>query len=145
MAKNELIPSEKFNIVTLEGDMSEIIAEEMDGLGTIPFDNVKIPSGGSRAFEIPTEDPENPATEKEIVGVILFHHPINGYWANKYDGQNNNPDCSSYDGKQGIEPATGCVNDCASCPRNQFGSGEGGTGKACAKALTLTHVGSALP
>lgn len=132
MAKNELtITSENFNLATLAGDMAAAIAEEMDGLGTIPFDMVKIPSGGGLAFEIPTDDPDNPDTEKEIVGVILFHHPINAYWEAKYDGQNNNPDCSSYDGKVGVNTKTGEICNCATCEYNEFGSGEGGNGKAC--------------
>ena len=45
--KNELaVKAADFNLVTLTGDMAEAVAEEMDGLGTIPFDRVKIPSGG---------------------------------------------------------------------------------------------------
>lgn len=43
--KNELaVTATNFNLVTLTGDMAEAVAEEMDGLGTIPFDRVKIPS-----------------------------------------------------------------------------------------------------
>ena len=132
MAKNELaITSENFNLTTLAGDMAAAIAEEMDGLGSLPLDMVKIPSGGGLAFEIPTDDPDNPDTEKEIVGVILFHHPLNAYWEAKYDGQNTNPDCASYDGKTGVNATTGEICNCANCPQNQFGSGEGGNGKAC--------------
>lgn len=137
MAKNEVavVTAEKFDLQTLAGDIGEAIAEEMDGLGSIPYDKVKIPSGGGLVFEIPTEDEDNPDTEKEIVGVLLFHHPINGYWENKYDGQNNNPDCSSYDGKTGVDK-DGCVHNCSTCLHNQFGSGidEKGNatgGKAC--------------
>ena len=53
-----------------ENFLSEI-AEEMDGLGDISFDSIKIPSGGGLAFEVPGDDPENPGIEKEICGVIL--------------------------------------------------------------------------
>ena len=37
-----------------------MIREELDGLGSIPFDVVKIPSGGGVAFEVPGDDPDNP-------------------------------------------------------------------------------------
>lgn len=132
MSKNELaVTSENFDLQILAGDMAEALAEEMDGLGTIPFDKVKIPSGGSVAFEVPTDDEDNPDTVKELVGVILYHHPVNGYWKNKYDGQNNQPDCTSYDGKVGILAETGECRNCATCVHNQFGSDENGRGKAC--------------
>lgn len=133
MSKNEVavVTGENFNLQVLDLNMSEAIAEEMDGLGTIPYDTVKIPSGGGLAFEVPTDDEDAPEMATELVGVILDHHPVNGYWANKYDGQNNQPNCASFDGKTGIDTATGECKDCATCPYNQFGSGEGGKGKAC--------------
>ena len=133
MSKNEVavVTGETFDLQVLAGDMTEAIAEEMDGLGTIPFDKVKIPSGGGVAFEVPTEDEDNPDMEKELVGVILYHHPINAYWQTKYDGQNNQPDCASYDGKTGVHMETGeCIN-CANCEFNKFGSDDNGRGKAC--------------
>lgn len=138
MSKNEVavVTGENFDLQVLAGDMAAAMAEEMDGLGSIPFEKVKIPSGGGLAFEVPTEDEDNPDTVKELVGVILYHHPINGYWANKYDGQNNQPDCTSYDGKVGIVADTGECVDCSNCQYNKFGSevkdnGTPGKGKAC--------------
>lgn len=129
MAKNEIALVENFDLVTLEGDMAEAIAEEMDGLGSIPYDRVKIPSGGGLAFELPGEDDEDAETATELVGVILFHHPVNAYWKEKFSGANEQPDCSSFDGKVGVVRETGECKDCASCPHNQFGSE--GAGKAC--------------
>ena len=132
MAKNEVaVSNENFNLVTLEGDLAEAIAEEMDGLGSVPFDRVKIPSGGGLAFEIPGEDGEDPQIATELVGVSLYHHPVNAYWKEKFAGGNEQPDCSSYDGKQGIDRETGECKDCSECPFNEFGSGENGSGKAC--------------
>lgn len=131
-AKNEVAKTEEkkeFNLQIFDGAMAEAIAEEMDGLGTIPFDKVRIPSGGGLAFEIPGEDEDNPETAQELVGVILDHHPINAYWREKYSGGNEQPDCSSYDGKTGVDAETGEMHDCSSCPHNQFGSD--GAGKAC--------------
>lgn len=130
MAKNEVaVTNENFNLVTLEGELAEAIAEEMDGLGTVPFDRVKIPSGGGLAFEVPGEDEDNPETATELVGVILYHHPVNAYWKEKFAGGNEKPDCSSYDGKTGTDRETGECKTCSTCPNNQFGSD--GAGKAC--------------
>ena len=98
MSKNEVAATEKFNLVTMaESGLSEAIAEEMDGLGTIPYDKVKIPSGGGLAFEIPGETEDDPQTATELVGVILFHHALNGYWKDEFNGSNDKPDCSSFD------------------------------------------------
>lgn len=130
MAKNEVaVVGSNFNLVTLSGALGEAIAEEMDGLGTIPFDRVKIPSGGGLAFDIPGEDEDNPESATELVGVILYHHPVNAYWREKFAGGNEQPDCSSYDGKHGVDRETGECKDCSKCPLNQFGSE--GAGKAC--------------
>ena len=42
MAKNEVATTEKnFNLVTLTGELKEAVAEEMDGLGNLPFDRAK--------------------------------------------------------------------------------------------------------
>lgn len=131
MANEVAVTNSNFNLVTIEGEIAEAIAEEMDGLGSIPFDRVKIPSGGGLAFELPGEDEDSPEIEKELIGVILYHHPVNAYWKEKFEGGNEQPDCSSYDGKVGIDKETGECKDCASCPFNQFGSGENGSGKAC--------------
>lgn len=129
-AKNEVATTQqKFELVTLSGELAEAIAEEMDGLGSIPFEKVKIPSGGGLAFELPGENEDDVITSQELVGVILDHHPVNAFWENKYSGGNEQPDCSSYDGKQGVERATGEIHNCATCPHNQFGSD--GAGKAC--------------
>lgn len=127
--KNELAVINNFDLQTISGEFAEALKEEMDGLGAIPFDRVKIPSGGGLAFELPGEDEENPESATEIVGVILDHHPLNAYWADKFTGGNEPPDCSSIDGKQGVDRETGVIKDCAGCPYNQFGSDD--KGKAC--------------
>ena len=120
---------ENFELPAVSGNMGAAMAEEMEGL-QLSFPRVKIPSGGGLAFEVPGDDPENPDTEKEIVGVIVDHHPVNAYWQNKYSGANNPPDCSSMDGKVGID-ADGNRKPCNSCPNNEWGSDDEGRGKAC--------------
>ena len=130
MGKTELAVVEKFDLQTLSGTFAEAVAEEMAGLGTIPFDRIKMPSGGGIAFELPGEDDETPESATEIVGIILAHHPVNTYWNGVYTGERNQPDCSSLDGKQGVIRETGEKRTCENCPYNQFGS-NGKTGKAC--------------
>lgn len=129
MNKTELAVIKDFNLQTLEGDIAQAISEEMDGLGTIPFDRVKIPSGGGLAFELPGPDEDHPISSTELKGVILYHHPVNAYWEGEYSGTNEKPNCSSLDGHQGVNRETGVICDCSSCPMNQFGSD--GQGKAC--------------
>lgn len=126
---NELVKIENFEISTISGGLADVVTEEMDGLGPMPFDRVKLPSGGGLAFEIPGDDPEQPESAMAITGVILDHHAANAYWREEFDGSNTPPDCSSTDGKTGIERATGEIRDCSRCPYNQFGSD--GDKKAC--------------
>lgn len=121
---------ENFGLPAVNEEMGAAFAEEMDGL-TMSFDRVKIPSGGGLAFEVPGDDPDNPAMVKELIGVIVDHHPVNAWWSDKYSGQNNPPDCSSLDGKFGIDVTTGEKKPCNSCPMNQWGSADEGNGKAC--------------
>jgi hypothetical protein len=120
---------ENFDLPVLSDDMAAAMAEEMDGL-QLSFPRIKIPSGGGLAFEVPGDDPENPDAEKEIVGVIVDHHPVNAYWQGKYSGANNPPDCASIDGKVGMDQ-DGNRKPCNSCPMNEWGTAEDGRGKAC--------------
>ena len=128
--KNEVaVTAKEFNLVTISGDLAAAVEEEMDGLGAIPFDRVKIPSGGGLAFELPGEEEDETESATELIGVILDHNPINAYWANKFAGGNEQPDCSSFDGKQGVDRLTGEIKSCETCPHNKFESD--GSGKAC--------------
>lgn len=134
-----------FALAPLTEDTMSVIREELDGLGQIPFDIIKIPSGGGIAFEVPGDDSENPDMAKEVVGVIVDHHPMNSWWADEYSGGNAPPDCASIDGKTGIFAGTGECLDCATCQRNQFGSD--GNGKACKNLhrLYVLREGEPLP
>lgn len=120
-------------------------AEELEGLGTISLDIIKIPAGGGVTFEIPTGDPENPDVAKEIEGIIVWHHAFNAFWSREFTGEDVNPDCVSLDGKQGKDMHTLQMQICANCPRNQFGSK--GAGKACRNShrLYILRQGDSLP
>ena len=122
------------------GFTAEELAEDMEGM-QMNFPRVKIPSGGSLQFEIPTGDPDNPDYAKTLTGIILFNHPNNAYWpeGSEYD-DNATPLCSSVDGKQGIGEPGG---SCAACALNQFGSAAEGNGKACKNMRVLYLLRSA--
>ena len=112
--------------------------EELDGLGSINFEKIKIPSGGGIAFEVPTDNPEEPESKTSIDGVIVLHQPCNVYFRNKFgETDEKMPDCSSPDGKTGYMRDSGTEKTCATCKFNQFGSGDGGTGKACQNRIDL--------
>ena len=94
------------------------------------FQRVKIPAGGTLQFEMPSDDPDNPDYEKNLVGVILHNHATCAYWpaGSEYD-DDTTPLCSSVDGKVGIGTPGGA---CAACVMNRFGSApDGSKGKAC--------------
>lgn len=142
MAKAELATVENFKIVTgmeaMDEELRAELEDELDDLdddGGIDAKHIKIPSGGGKAFEVETDDPDDPEVMKEVTGVIIFTHRMNAYWAQKFgeageDGNiNKSPDCSSMDGKQGVNRETGEIRTCDTCPYNQFGSD--GKGKAC--------------
>ena len=140
--KNEVATVDNFQIVNgyeeMDEDLKAELEDEMDDRdddGSIEPKHIKIPSGGGKAFEVETDDPDDPEVLKEVDGVIIFTHRMNAYWAHKFgeadeDGNTNKvPDCSSMDGKTGMVRETGEIRDCATCPFNQFGSD--GAGKAC--------------
>lgn len=145
MAKNELVKAENFKLLALDGNAAEAVAEEMEGLGPITFDRVKIPAGGGIAFELPGEDEDSPESSPSIVGVILDHHAVNVYWRDSFSGSTEPPDCSSLDGKKGTDRDTGEIKDCTSCAYNQFGSD--GRGKACKNThwLYIAREGNPIP
>ena len=143
-AKNELATMESFKIVTgmeaMDEELRAELEDELDDLdddGGIDAKHIKIPSGGGKAFEVETDDPDDPEVMKEVTGVIIFTHRMNAYWAQKFgeageDGNiNKSPDCSSMDGKQGVNRDTGVITTCDNCPYNQFGTDSNGKGKAC--------------
>lgn len=123
-------------------DFAEFMADELAGLD-LSFERIKIPSGGGTMYEVPGEDSDESDSVKEFSAVILYHHPVYAYYKEKYTGGNNPPDCGSYDGILGEGSPGG---KCASCPLNQFGSGENGS-KACKnrRRVYLIREGEVFP
>ncbi len=137
-----------FNLATMDTDMSGCIAEEMDGLGAIPFEIIKVPGGGHIAFEVIGDDENNPDVVKELTGIIVHQHAVNAYWEDdggRGDGKGNAPACSSLDGHTGYMVREGVYRQCDTCPYNKFGSA--GRGKACKNMRRLYFLmeGRAMP
>lgn len=123
-------------------DFASTISKEMDGLNAF-FERIKMPSGDTTLFQIPSEDPENPEFEKEFSAVILHHHPIRAYFKEKFTGASIPPDCGSLDGVIGNGNPSG---ECKNCVYNEFGTGENGS-KACKERqrLYLLREGELFP
>lgn len=147
---NEIIRKENNEVANVGGfatqeDMqwlSEAMNEDCAGI-ELQLDRIKIPAGGSTAFEVPSGDSDEPEMVKEITGVILFNHPANAYYKEKYTGGSNPPDCSSFDGLCGTGNPGG---SCMACPYNKFGSGDGKS-KACKnrRMLYILREGQLFP
>ena len=125
MGNNEIMNTNNYTALK-DFNLAEAFASELGGMD-ISFDRVSIPAAGGQAFEVPGELPGETDMVKDFSGVILFHHPMFTYYRERFSGGNNAPDCGSYDGNVGVGNPGGV---CATCPLNQFGSGENG-GKAC--------------
>lgn len=141
----EIAVVENSGYLTETVNLAELFSEELDGLRP-SFEKIKIPAGGGLAYEVPGDDPNSPDSAKEFSAVILYHHPINSYYRDKFTGSNNPPDCSSLDGKLGVVAETGECRDCKSCPYAKFGSGENG-GMACKqkRRMYILREGEMLP
>lgn len=123
-------------------DFASTISKELEGLNAF-FERIKMPSGDTTLFQIPSEDPEEPEFEKEFSAVILYHHPIRAYFKEKFTGASNPPDCNSLDGVTGSGNPSG---DCKNCVFNEFGTGENDS-KACKERqrLYLLREGELFP
>lgn len=139
----ELAPVENFALTTaydgLDPELAAELKDQMDDLDDesgINCRTIKIPSGGNLAFTVQGDEDGDEDYLKDIEGVIVFTHRMNGYWPNAF-GSSTNPEdkipvCSSMDGKSGLNIRTGEVCECDKCPCNQYGSDpNGGKGKAC--------------
>lgn len=123
----------------------EIPLDELDGF-ELTFDKIKIPAGGTTAFEVPGDDPENPDIQKELRVIIIDQYAVNSYYKDAYDGTEKLPDCFSSDGHTGIDK-DGEIISCDSCANNKYGSGIDGIGKACKnmRRLYILRSGDAFP
>lgn len=121
------------------------IAEEQQATGGSVLYRIKIPTGGGKAFDILTGDEESDTSLPAFSGVIVHHHRYSAYFAE--DSSNQTPLCSSLDGEQGVDSETGEARRCRDCPRNAYGTGKNGRGKACKNMhqLYIVAPGVAIP
>ncbi|OUP56912.1 hypothetical protein [Pseudoflavonifractor sp. An184] len=134
----------RFPDVDASADFSkEDMEDDIDGLH-LSFPRAKIAGGGTTVFELPSDDASKPEHVGKLEGVILFHHPVNGYWVGDSADEDNAPLCTSMDGKTGYGEPGGA---CAQCYLNRFGSSEDGRGKACKnqRCLYLLRDGEFMP
>lgn len=143
--KTELATVGNFELTVnrFEGLSPEDLEELKDQMEDLDQDTgiacrlIKIPSGGKLAYEVQTgEDEADVDYMKEVEGVIIFTHRLNGYWPGAFGTDDNKvPACSSMDGKTAVWTDTGEVRTCENCPLNQYGSDDNpngtGKGKAC--------------
>lgn len=112
---------------------SEFLEEITEALGgeeisPVILDTVSVPGGGGTTYTLPGLDEEGNEVEY-FDGIIIAAQPSRAYWAQAYNGEVNQPDCSSPDGRVGVglfqygspENPTG---QCASCPMSQFVNGQ---------------------
>lgn len=127
----------KYLVLQGDSDIVEIVQENLgsEGVSAYDLDRVKIPAGGATAFEVPTLEGEE--SVKEIEGIIIFWKTARAYWPEKFNGENNPPQCSSVDGEVGQGNPGGY---CSKCPLAQFGSADNGKGQACKQMRQLFIV-----
>lgn len=117
-------------------EIKEIIQTNVgtEGLTLMDLDRIKIPTGGTTVWSLPSLKGEE--HHEEIEGVIVAHKTARAYWESSIDetGGGEPPDCSSDDGASGVgEPGGSCLK----CPLNVFGTApakgkkQQGRGKAC--------------
>lgn len=122
---------------------NEVIEENMGAGGLSPnqLDRVKVPSGGGLAFEVPTLDGSGDIA-KSLEVVIVAARDIRAYYATKYKGGNQPPDCFSIDCVHGNGNPGGM---CQTCPFSQWGSavddeGQPTNGQACSQKKMMLCI-----
>ena len=87
----ELAPVENFALTTaydgLDPELAAELKDQMDDLDDesgINCRTIKIPSGGNLAFTVQGDEDGDEDYLKDIEGVIVFTHRMNGYWPNAF-------------------------------------------------------------
>lgn len=116
--------------------MKKVIAANIgSGVSSMtPFDldRIRVPSGNSLTWEIPSLEGTKP--EREFEGIIVGWTEGRSYWSTRFSpGQSSPPDCYSDDLITGIGEPGG---PCKTCPWAQWGSaigpdGQQAKGQAC--------------
>lgn len=123
-------------------ELQDIIKANLgdDGISPFELDMVKVPSGTSSTFEVPSLD--GMKSVKELDAVIVAWKTVRAFYEKSYDeAPGEPPTCASDDGKigEGDPQLTGqtAIHACENCPNNEWDSGAKGRGKACAEKRLL--------
>lgn len=133
-AATELVVSEYRALARPTTEIKARIKEAVGTAGLTAFnlDRIKVPSGESNQWSVPTLKGNVPVPSFDAV--ILEMRDSRSYWKEPYGGGGNNPpDCSSSDAIIGIGVPGG---PCRRCPLAQFGTavkpnGKPAKGQAC--------------
>lgn len=109
-------------------EIVERVTELVESLETFQEDEFRLPL---IRFKEDFELSEGGEHVETFEGVIVYTKASNVYYAGSYKpGQTQPPDCFSPDGVKPNVPEP-MHPTCKGCPKNQFGSGTSGEGKAC--------------
>jgi len=133
-------PADSFAVAAApEGPMMLREAFEQLGIETFRLSRISLPAGGATAWTVPTLEGDEMMKELEvIVAAVKGNEKV--FWREAFSGAGSPPDCSSHDAIKGFgiidaDPkpdAAPQMNECSTCPHNQWGSAEGsGGGKRC--------------
>ena len=110
------------------------------GISIWDLERCKIPSGGGLSWQIIS--PSGDLSEaKEIIALMPFKREERNFWKEEFgQGASKPPDCYSSNlvvgnGDNGTDEIG--EHDCLTCPKNQWGSGAKGDGKACRQNIVL--------
>ena len=104
------------------------------------LDKIKVPAGGAIMWEVLDVNGEEDNV-KTFEAVIMAAQDVRVFYATKYSGGNEPPDCLSLDmihGLVGEDCPPDVTGECASCPKAEWGSatndkGDPAGGKACSE------------
>lgn len=132
-------------------ELFELIDINLGGGSFDEFDlpRIRVPSGGTKYWSIPTIDGEEPA--ESVEGIIIYFKDVRAWWP-KAEPTASPPQCRSNDGTTGMgkrwEDDDEGPHSCDKCPYSQFGSDpKGSRGQWCKqmRALFIVRENSFLP
>ena len=88
MAKNTetaVVPFDQYEVATLDPkEVVRVIRDNVGDRGVTQFEleQIKIPAGGSCAWEVP--DLEGPSAANDFAGVIIHYRDSRRYWAESF-------------------------------------------------------------
>jgi hypothetical protein len=162
---NAIVPvtASAFAVATMNRqELAEIFDENLGGgsLDISALDRVKVPSGASPFWTVPSLEGDKPQTT--IDGIIVYFRDNKAMWVKSQEesGGGSSPDCTGrlipideagskvWQGR-GVrwEGDTVGPHDCGNCPFDQFGSSDKGAGKKCkdTRMLGVLMQDSVLP